>query len=248
MSNLTILRNYAQKVPSDFPSSILFSHTDWTLTIYDAYPKSMFHFLVLPRVQPDSDITLKDLHSLKTLLRCDKARAKEIIDALSTDAEDVKKEIESEMVKRYGFKWPIWTGFHAAPSMHHLHLHVLSADLCSEKMKNKKHYNSFHPKLGFFLHLEDVLSWFEAEPAFFSQKTNLDEKKSEALLKEGLDCFHCEREMKNMPALKEHLQIEWDSESSKAKARAERKRKAEENKKDNNEAATNEHRDKKQKS
>jgi len=49
----------------------------------------------------------------------------------------------------------------------HLHLHVLSADLCSEKMKNKKHYNSFHPKHGFFLHMDDVLSWFDAEPSYF---------------------------------------------------------------------------------
>lgn len=51
----------------------------------------------------------------------------------------------------------------------HLHLHVLSADLVSERMKNKKHYNSFHPSLGFFLHIDDVLSWFEAEPSYFSR-------------------------------------------------------------------------------
>jgi len=30
-------------------------------------------------------------------------------------------------------------------------------------MKTKKHYNSFHPKHGFFLHVDQVLSWFEAE-------------------------------------------------------------------------------------
>ncbi len=50
----------------------------------------------------------------------------------------------------------------------HLHLHVLSADLCSERMKNKKHYNSFHPKLGFFLDINEVVSWFEAEPSYYS--------------------------------------------------------------------------------
>jgi aprataxin len=51
----------------------------------------------------------------------------------------------------------------------HLHLHVLSADLCSEKLKIKKHYNSFHPKLGFFLHIDEVLSWFDAEPSYFAK-------------------------------------------------------------------------------
>lgn len=50
----------------------------------------------------------------------------------------------------------------------HLHLHVISADLCSPAMKVKKHYNSFHPKLGFFIPLDDVLSWFDAEDTFFS--------------------------------------------------------------------------------
>lgn len=34
-------------------------------------------------------------------------------------------------------------------------------------MKVKKHYNSFHPKLGFFQHLDEVLSWFDAEPGYF---------------------------------------------------------------------------------
>ena len=34
-------------------------------------------------------------------------------------------------------------------------------------MKVKKHYNSFHPTLGFFLHLHDVMSWFDAESSHF---------------------------------------------------------------------------------
>jgi hypothetical protein len=35
-------------------------------------------------------------------------------------------------------------------------------------MRNKKHYNSYHPKLGFFLHIDEVLSWFDAEPSYYS--------------------------------------------------------------------------------
>lgn len=49
----------------------------------------------------------------------------------------------------------------------HMHLHVISADLTAPAMKKKKHYNSFHPKLGFFLHLEDIVSLFDAEPSYF---------------------------------------------------------------------------------
>ena len=52
-------------------------------------------------------------------------------------------------------------------SLSHLHLHVISSDLCSPTLKHKKHYNSFHPRLGFFLHMDDVLSWFEGDNASF---------------------------------------------------------------------------------
>lgn len=47
----------------------------------------------------------------------------------------------------------------------------------------------------------------------------------EDLLKEGLCCWKCERDMKNMPMLKAHLQEEWDEEARKEKARLARKRK-----------------------
>lgn len=35
-------------------------------------------------------------------------------------------------------------GFHAKPSMDHLHLHVVSTDFVSTFMKTKKHWNSFN--------------------------------------------------------------------------------------------------------
>jgi hypothetical protein len=56
--------------------------------------------------------------------------------------------------------------------LRHLHLHVISSDLCSPSLKQKKHYNSFHPTLGFFLHIDEVLSWFEMDDASFDQEVN----------------------------------------------------------------------------
>ena len=52
-------------------------------------------------------------------------------------------------------------------SYRHLHLHIIASDIFSDRLKNKKHYNSFHPKRGFFLHLDDVLSWFDATPSYY---------------------------------------------------------------------------------
>ena len=45
----------------------------------------------------------------------------------------------------------------------HLALHVVSGDLVSEHMKNKRHYNEFNPKNGYFIRLKHVLEWFEAD-------------------------------------------------------------------------------------
>jgi len=132
------------------------------------------------------------------------------------------------MDSRYGFKWDIWIGFHGSPSMEHIHLHVLSSDLLSEKMKNKKHYNSFHPKLGFFLDIQQVLEWFDADPTFFSNTVKtLKPTKYEPILKEPLACFRCNAEMKNIPQLKKHLEEEWDKLERRGREIAARKRKAE---------------------
>ncbi|KZT67782.1 HIT-like protein [Daedalea quercina L-15889] len=220
----TILRSYAQRPdPSSLPASVLLTHTDHTLTIFDAYPKSIFHFLVLPRVIAPS--TASDLTNLRTVLKGDKSRAQEVIRWLAEDGMKVRSMIQDEMLKRYHFKWNIWMGFHAVPSMEHIHLHVLSADLCSPAMKNKKHYNSFHPKRGFFISLSDVQEWLEADPSYFSTMSQLKPSQYEPLLKEPLECWRCNNDFKTMPLLKAHLQGEWEAEAKLEKAKLEKKRK-----------------------
>jgi aprataxin len=58
-----------------------------------------------------------ELTNLQSLLKGDKQRAKEVLKDMSNEADNVKKMIQEEMQKRYGFQWEIWTGFHAVPSM-----------------------------------------------------------------------------------------------------------------------------------
>ena len=117
--SLTILRSYAQRAdPSTLPASILLTHTEHTLTIFDAYPKSIFHFLVLPRIIPP--LTTSDLANLRAVLKGNKARAKQVIGWLVEDGAEVRSMIEDEMLKRYHFKWDVWMGFHAVPSMEYV--------------------------------------------------------------------------------------------------------------------------------
>ncbi|KAG1756573.1 HIT-like domain-containing protein [Suillus paluster] len=223
-ANLTIFRAYAQKSnPASLPPSVLLSHSETCLTVFDAFPKSIFHFLVIPRVRPPFNVY--QLANLRSLFKCEKSSAKELLTDLSREADNVKKMIESEMLKKYGFKWEIWMGFHAIPSMEHLHLHVLSADLCSPSMKLKKHYNSFHPQLGFFIHLSDVLSWFDADPSYYQTISQLKKSEYEPLLKADLSCWKCDHSLSNMPKLKSHLQEEFDKMTDREKAKAGKKRK-----------------------
>lgn len=91
----------------------------------------------------------------------------------------LKTKIQSQMMEQDGFEWEVQIGFHADESMsaslfshpivadmdtEHVHLHVISSDMISPKLKNKKHYNSFHPTLGFFLNLEDLIEQAKAGP------------------------------------------------------------------------------------
>jgi aprataxin len=40
-------------------------------------------------------------------------------------------------------------------------LHVISSDLTASALKTKRHYNSFSPRVGFFIPLTKVRAWFE---------------------------------------------------------------------------------------
>ena len=56
LPQLKILRTYARMddasiAAKKLPPTVYFSHTRHTLTVFDAYPKALFHFLVLPRLQ-----------------------------------------------------------------------------------------------------------------------------------------------------------------------------------------------------
>jgi aprataxin len=115
MSNLTILRSYVQAADS-LPAALLFKSSRRNIVIFDAFPKSIFHFLILPRLQ-EPILSASRLNNLQSLLSGDKETAKELIEGLAEDAKQVKKDIEDEMLNKYGFKWEVWIGFHGAPSM-----------------------------------------------------------------------------------------------------------------------------------
>ncbi|GAA5925533.1 DNA 5'-adenosine monophosphate hydrolase [Sporobolomyces koalae] len=210
MSWSAVLESYARmKNPErELPERVMLTVNSQTLTIFDGFEKAKYHFLVLPRdpfrtsdghvVQPSA------LHSLSTLLKSPDRL--QVLRALARQALEVKEMIHDEMLKEYGFVWDVKIGFHAVESMKHVHLHVISSEMISDRLKNKKHWNSFHPDLGFFLHLEDVIT--QVEQGDFSLKSATQ---YESILKQDLRSIYPPYDtFKNLPQLKLHLVHEFE--------------------------------------
>lgn len=127
MGQLTRLRDYARftNLEKELPISIRFAHTDKTLTIFDKYPKAIFHFLVLPRMQAyvndEVNLTEVDLHDLRSLLRArnrvGKDVVKKVLEDLKEATDECVEEIKQEMEAMYGFTWDVRVGLHAISSM-----------------------------------------------------------------------------------------------------------------------------------
>lgn len=109
--------------PETFPPNFYFSHTEYTITIFDAYPKAEYHLLVIPRVSKDDNEklrTARNLMSLKTLFRApgiERNDIREFLLLLKADADALREELEEDMRIRRGFVWKLNFGFHAVQSM-----------------------------------------------------------------------------------------------------------------------------------
>ena len=121
---LRALLEYAEasNPTTSIDSNVLLTHTQDTITVQDKFPKSIFHYLVLPRLKHDdgsarTDITASRVKELRSLLKGDKSVAREVLETLARDAKEVKGMIENKMMEQFQFKWPIWIGFHSVQSM-----------------------------------------------------------------------------------------------------------------------------------
>ncbi|CAH0547720.1 unnamed protein product [Brassicogethes aeneus] len=150
---------------------------DLVTVIKDVYPKAKFHFLVIPK---------EDISNLKAV-------TSKHLDLLK-HMEKVGGEIAGEN-KGSNFK----IGYHAEPSMIRLHLHVISDDMDSVCLKNKKHWNSF--TTDFFVKSEEVIKSLED-----NGKVVLPSKEEcKKFMETPLKCHKCSVIPKNMPDLKKHI-------------------------------------------
>jgi diadenosine tetraphosphate (Ap4A) HIT family hydrolase len=160
--------------PEKFSAEVL-QYTDRVVVIRDKFPKAKYHYLVLPRakIPKFKDVKPEHVSYLREMLGV---------------AEVVAKKIGVECR----------LGFHMKPSMNQIHLHVISDDMDSECLKNKKHWNSFCSE--FFVPPSVVIDMLEDDGRIW-----FDEEKAEKLLTAELKCHRCRMPQANLPKLKAHI-------------------------------------------
>lgn len=190
------------KAPEKHPDTVVFQDED-VVIIRDAFPKSCFHYLILPR-------SAKKTRQLPTLVFRDLTFKAEISKYVEICTDILVKEFESKYEVKEGSDIKIrdfvQVGCHSVPSLSNLHIHVLTKDFHSARLKNKKHYNSFNT--DFFIPFDQLplkgSTKFD-EPRF-------DAEKMEKLCKTtGLKCCYCEAPFDNkFRQLKNHLDQEFE--------------------------------------
>lgn len=150
---------------------------DMCVIIKDKYPKAKFHFLVLPNEAIPNMKSLKPEHI-------------PLLKHLEEEGRKIAKKSSDVLDFRYGY--------HAIPSMSHIHLHVISQDFDSPCLKTKKHWNSF--TTAYFIDSQDVIKMMEDNGRF-----EVDTSQYVDMLKRPLKCHVCKKDFNTIPALKQHL-------------------------------------------
>lgn len=128
-------------------------HDDTVVIIEDQYPKSLRHWLVMPRSKQETHKhpfeafkNAKFFHDIEEYVE----KAKQMmVDSLVPDFVDDNVPAKAEFKQKF-----IRAGIHSEPSMANLHIHIITQDFCLPRMKNKKHYNSF--TTSFFVDFDDL--------------------------------------------------------------------------------------------
>lgn len=200
--------------------SVIFA-TPSFVAVHDLYPKATVHCLLLPR-SPDKTLlhpfdAFEDADFL-TSVRVEAANLKDLVArelqrlvgehsaseaprhaVLDGDVEP-DRDAEGNVLLPRGRDWmsEVKVGVHAYPSMNHLHVHVLSRDMHSDRVKVRKHYNSF--TTDFFVPLDD-----------FPLALDDPRRKQAGWHEKPMVCWRCGNDFGNkLKELKKHLDDEFD--------------------------------------
>jgi aprataxin len=199
-----------------FPSDVVLRVTPNTVLIRDMFPKATIHLLLLPRSPAhynqhprdafeDSDFLtmIKEEAASAVLLAAAELRRLLSSHSASSIAHDNAIDAgvaEDQLPPDRDFSRDLRVGIHADPSMQQLHVHIISSDMHSDRLKHRKHYNSFNT--SFFIPLSEFpLPTHDRRWESHDQNNNL---------KGDLVCWRCDKTFGNrFMELKKHLDLEF---------------------------------------
>ncbi|KAI9930378.1 hypothetical protein ASPWEDRAFT_171004 [Aspergillus wentii DTO 134E9] len=202
--------------PESFPPNVVVYHNDDFVAIHDMFPKSTLHLLLLPRDPLKTRLHPFDAFEDPEFLRKVKAEVKklrtlaagELRRKYGKDSAQDKERQEAldaeppldELPRGRDWEQEIMCGIHAHPSMNHLHVHVMSVDRYSGRLKHRKHYNSF--STPFFVNIEDFP---------LAEDDVRRHPGREGYLQRDFICWRCGEDFGNkFTSLKEHLEKEFN--------------------------------------
>jgi len=123
------------------PCSV-FWENERVIVLYDAYPKSKYHLLVLPKerkktLKSVSHLSSSDIDTIQYMNEIGTRLIDHLVDQESRLQK--KNSTRPQSISKDDFQM----GFHSIPSIHVVHLHVMSTDFNTPQMKRKDHWNSF---------------------------------------------------------------------------------------------------------
>ena len=191
------------------------SYSEKFVVIKDLYPKASVHLLLLPRdpqkalqhpFEAFSDTKFLD-EVKEEVSKIRDLAAKELrrrFGRFSRKDQVREKAMNQEPMPNLppGRDWTkdIMAGIHAHPSMTHLHIHIISVDRVSDRLRHRKHYNSF--STPFFVPIDDF-------PLAADDKRRHPGR--EGYLDSDFLCWRCSKNFGNRFAkLKTHLDEEFE--------------------------------------
>lgn len=206
--------------PATFPASTVIAHDEDFVVIHDKFPKATVHTLILPR-----SATVYLLHPFEALadpvflaqVKAQVAKTKALVAAelqrqlgQYSKSEATRQAVlngevdvadgDGELPLGRDWEAEVMCGVHAVPSMSHVHIHVLSRDMHSTKLKHRKHYNSFTTPF-----LVDINDFPLAEDDPRRQTRHA------GYMQQDLKCWRCGENFGNkFTQLKAHLEIEFE--------------------------------------
>ena len=145
MSFRNVFQNYINN--PDTCLDLLLYKDENVLIIKDAFPKALRHYLVIPRSADKTHVHpllvfQNDPQFYNMIEKYVKKTKRLIIDDLFA-AGLLKFDKADTLATQEFLNCFIKAGVHSIPSLNTLHLHVITQDFQSSRLKHKQHYNSF---------------------------------------------------------------------------------------------------------